>query len=287
MTSLATLTQLVPPPAHPTPTDWNAVETFLQAPLPTDYKQLVDTYGPGSFCDFLHLSTPHRNKEAVDLTGPMPARLRGQLAKDLDSGKHPVPHRPEDLFAIGVTDNGNHLFWITTPEKQPDAWTVTVDEADGHTWHTHDGNLTSFLVALLSGHEHPRSSPTTSSATARSSPPRLRPPPPPRPRPARAVRAPVLPPSGNGPEPRATTYPTADASQPPSSRHGNKPTESGTRITLPYPSPFNARPTSSRRNGREQMLLRLPRPGDGRPHRTRHPDDVCTVLSNAPTRSGK
>ncbi|MGW6563303.1 Lsr2 family DNA-binding protein [Streptomyces hydrogenans] len=155
MTSLATLTQLVPPPARPTPTDWNAVETLLQTPLPTDYKQLVDTYGPGSFCDFLHLSTPHRNKEAVDLTGPMPARLRGQLAKDLDSGKHPVPHRPEDLFAIGVTDNGNHLFWITTPEQQPDAWTVTVDEADGHTWHTHDGNLTSFLVTLLSGHAHP------------------------------------------------------------------------------------------------------------------------------------
>ncbi|GHE28041.1 Lsr2 family DNA-binding protein [Streptomyces hydrogenans] len=155
MTSLATLTQLVPPPARPTPTDWNTVETLLQTPLPTDYKQLVDTYGPGSFCDFLHLSTPHRSKEAVDLTGPMPARLRGQLAKDLDSGKYPVPHRPEDLFAIGVTDNGNHLFWITTPEKQPDAWTVTVDEADGRTWHTHEGNLTSFLVTLLSGHEHP------------------------------------------------------------------------------------------------------------------------------------
>ncbi|MFJ5712761.1 histone-like nucleoid-structuring protein Lsr2 [Streptomyces sp. NPDC093105] len=27
--------------------------------------------------------------------------------------------------------------------------------ADGHAWYTHDGNLTSFLVALLSDAEHP------------------------------------------------------------------------------------------------------------------------------------
>ncbi|MFB7282257.1 hypothetical protein ACFCZV_34700 [Streptomyces hydrogenans] len=48
VTTLATLTQLVPPPARPTATDWNAVETLLQTPLPTDYKHLLDTYGPGS-----------------------------------------------------------------------------------------------------------------------------------------------------------------------------------------------------------------------------------------------
>ncbi|MFD6359677.1 histone-like nucleoid-structuring protein Lsr2 [Streptomyces roseolus] len=155
MTSLAALTRLVPPPASPLATDWNAVETLLQVPLPTDYKQLVDAYGPGSFCDFLHLSTPHRNREAVDLTGPMPARLRGQLLKDRDTGTYPMPHRPEDLFAVGVTDNGNHLFWITTPRAEPDAWPLTVNEAEGRTWYTHDGNLTSFLLALLSGHEHP------------------------------------------------------------------------------------------------------------------------------------
>ncbi|MFJ3099433.1 Lsr2 family DNA-binding protein [Streptomyces hydrogenans] len=155
MTSLETLTHLAPPPASPTPTDWNAVETLLRMPLPADYKQLVDAYGPGSFCDFLHLSTPHRNKEAVDLTGPMPARLRRQLEKDHDNDTHSMPHRPEDLFAIGVTDNGNHLFWITTPRNQPDLWNITVNEADGHTWYTHDGSLTSFLVALLSGNEHP------------------------------------------------------------------------------------------------------------------------------------
>ncbi|MEU3605678.1 histone-like nucleoid-structuring protein Lsr2 [Streptomyces sp. NPDC035033] len=152
MTSLEDLTRLVPPPASPPPTDWNVIESLLQTPLPDDYKQLTDTYGPGVFCDFVHLYHPHGATEWVDLTGPMPARLRRQLVADRDSGTCPVPHDPENLFALAVTDNGNRLFWITTPGEEPDAWRIAVDQADGRAWYTHDGNLTSFLVALLSGH---------------------------------------------------------------------------------------------------------------------------------------
>ncbi|GGR41615.1 Lsr2 family DNA-binding protein [Streptomyces roseolus] len=155
MTSLEDLTRLVPPPASPPPTDWNAVEALLGTRLPDDYKQLADTYGPGAFCDFVRLYHPHGPTEWVDLTGPMPARLRGQLETDRAGGTYPMPHAPEDLFAVGVTDNGNHLFWITTPLEEPDAWRVTVNQADGHAWYTYDGNLTSFLASLLSGHVHP------------------------------------------------------------------------------------------------------------------------------------
>ncbi|MFJ8133948.1 SMI1/KNR4 family protein [Streptomyces hydrogenans] len=223
--SLESLTRLAPPPASPPATDWNAVETLLQMPLPTDYKQLIDTYGPGSFCDFLHLSTPHRNKEAVGLTGPMPARLRRQLVKDHDNGPHSLPHRPEDLFAIGVTDNGNHLFWITTPRNHPDLWNITVNEADGHTWHTRHGSLVSFLVALLSGDERPPVFPSDLLSRGAFFTPTSRPTPAPQPRPARAARSPTPPPSGEGPGPRATTCPTADASPPPSSKPGNSPPE--------------------------------------------------------------
>ncbi|MEU3400829.1 Lsr2 family DNA-binding protein [Streptomyces filamentosus] len=154
MTSLEDLTRLVPPPASPPPTDWNAIETLLGTPLPGDYKQLADTYGPGAFCNFIHLYHPHGPTEWVDLTGPMPARLRRQLVTDRNNDTYPMPHNPEDLFAIGVTDNGNHLFWITTPREEPDAWRITVNQADGHAWYTYDGNLASFLTSLLSGHTH-------------------------------------------------------------------------------------------------------------------------------------
>ncbi|KOX28642.1 hypothetical protein ADL06_13515 [Streptomyces sp. NRRL F-6491] len=119
--------------------------------LPDDYKRLAGAYGPGAFCDFVRVYHPHGPTEWVDLTGPMPARLRRQLLKDRDSGTYSMPHPPENLFAIGVTDNGNHLFWVTDPAADPDAWRLTVNEPDGHDWYTYDGDLTEFLVSALSG----------------------------------------------------------------------------------------------------------------------------------------
>ncbi|MFF5638523.1 histone-like nucleoid-structuring protein Lsr2 [Streptomyces sp. NPDC012825] len=151
MTSIEDLTQLAPPPAGPAPSDWRAVEATLGMTLPHDYKRLADTYGPGAFCDFVRVYHPHGATEWVDLTGPMPARLRRQLLKDRESGTYSMPHPPEDLFAVGVTDNGNHLFWVTDPAADPDSWRLAVNEADGHDWYTHDGNLTEFLVSVLSG----------------------------------------------------------------------------------------------------------------------------------------
>ncbi|MFD1832565.1 histone-like nucleoid-structuring protein Lsr2 [Streptomyces desertarenae] len=80
----------------------------------------------------------------------MPATLRDQLTQDRDQGRFPVPHDPRALLAIGVTDNGNHLFWITTPRTAPDAWRITANQPRGHDWYTFDGTLTDFLTAVLS-----------------------------------------------------------------------------------------------------------------------------------------
>lgn len=150
MTGLDNLTQLCPPPATPPAVDWPAVETTLGLRLPDDYKHLASTYGPGAFCDFLRIYHPHAPTPWANLTGPMPAALRDQFTQDRDQDRFPVPHDPQALFAIGVTDNGNHLFWITTPHNAPDAWRITVNQPRGHDWYTFDGTLTDFLTAVLS-----------------------------------------------------------------------------------------------------------------------------------------
>jgi hypothetical protein len=151
MTGLDDLIRLCPPPATPPAVDWPAVETTLGLRLPGDYKHLASAYGPGAFCDFLRIYHPHAPTPWVNLTGPMPATLRAQLTQDRDQDRFPVPHDPQTLFAIGVTDNGNHLYWITTPQTEPDAWRLTVNEARGHDWYTFDGTLTDFLTAVLGG----------------------------------------------------------------------------------------------------------------------------------------
>ncbi|MFE5592943.1 histone-like nucleoid-structuring protein Lsr2 [Streptomyces sp. NPDC056549] len=153
MTSIDRLTDLCPPPPTALSTNWSSTEQALGMQLPTDYKQIADTYGPGAFCGFLHLYHPYAPTQWTSLTGPMSATIRTQLQHDRDSGTHPVPHDPRHLFAIGVTDNGEYLFWLTEPADAPEKWTIAGTEARGPRWFTYAGGLADFLTAVLSGCE--------------------------------------------------------------------------------------------------------------------------------------
>ncbi|MFF3842521.1 histone-like nucleoid-structuring protein Lsr2 [Streptomyces sp. NPDC001930] len=154
MTALTALTTLCPPPpAAPPAPDWSRIEDELGMNLPQDYKQLVATYGPGQFCGFITLYQPHAPSEWADLTGPMPVRLRSQIEEVRQAARHPwaLPHSLENLFAMGVTGNGDYLFWVTQPAGTPEEWNVAVNEALRAPWFTYIGSLTEFLVTALSG----------------------------------------------------------------------------------------------------------------------------------------
>ncbi|MFD9408905.1 SMI1/KNR4 family protein [Streptomyces sp. NPDC059989] len=140
-----------PPPGSPTPVDWDAVEAALGMRLPADYQRLADAYGPGGYFGYLCVYHPAAVGEFTELTGPMPARIRAHLQRDWDDGRHPVPYDPRHLFAIGVTDNGEYLFWITDSQDAPDTWRIAVNEARGPRWFTYDGTLTEFLAGVRSG----------------------------------------------------------------------------------------------------------------------------------------
>ncbi|MEU2510139.1 SMI1/KNR4 family protein [Streptomyces sp. NPDC007863] len=153
MPPLTALTALCRPPAVVPPApNWPQVEDTLGKALPQDYKELITTYGPGQFCGFITLYQPHAPSEWADLTGPMPACLRGQIEEVQRAARHPwpLPHSPENLFPMGVTGNGGYLFWITQPADTPDEWTIAVNEALRAPWFTYNGSLTAFLVSVLS-----------------------------------------------------------------------------------------------------------------------------------------
>ncbi|MFI1154848.1 histone-like nucleoid-structuring protein Lsr2 [Streptomyces sp. NPDC020817] len=151
MTDLSALTRICPAPLPAMHIAWEHVESALGMALPTDYKQLAEHYGPGAFCNYIHIYHPHGPTKFVNLTGPMPARIRAYLREDFDQGTHSVPYDPEQLFTIGGTDNGEHIFWITGPAQEPDRWRIAVNEARGPQWFTFDGTLADFLTSVLSG----------------------------------------------------------------------------------------------------------------------------------------
>ncbi|MFJ3663008.1 hypothetical protein ACIPPM_21375 [Streptomyces sp. NPDC090119] len=80
-------------------------------------------------------------------------RLRGQIEEVRQTARHrwPLSHPLEKLSAMGVTGNGDYLFWVTQPADTPDEWTVAVNETLRAPWFTYDGSLTEFLVSVLSG----------------------------------------------------------------------------------------------------------------------------------------
>ncbi|MER5522119.1 SMI1/KNR4 family protein [Streptomyces sp. NPDC002763] len=148
------LLRLVPPQPSTDATvdavDWEEVEDELGISLPDDYKWLSERYGPGGFDNFMTILHPRSEfwptrlvdaaERAAELLEQMPESLRKK-----------VPYRIDHLLAVGKTDNGDTIYWVTDPETRPNEWTVTANGARNTKWPHFDGGLVEFLAAVLSG----------------------------------------------------------------------------------------------------------------------------------------
>lgn len=153
MNNLTKLKQICPPPTSPAPApveDWESIEQRLGIKLPEDYKQLVEEYGLGSFNDFIYLYQPNARLDTIDIE-KMSKVVRTALKESRMRGRYPVPYDPDLLQLAGVTDNGEYLFWVVEPEASPSSWKIAVNEARGDRWFMFDGDLTSFLLNVITG----------------------------------------------------------------------------------------------------------------------------------------
>ncbi|MCZ4123102.1 SMI1/KNR4 family protein [Streptomyces sp. H39-S7] len=151
--SIENLTSVCPPPEDPPRIrpDWNQVEGDLGFRLPADYRQLIETYGPGSFDGFLHVFQPASPHRPLDLAHQIDTSVAA-LRTLRDDFSEEVPFRleqPYEILTFAVTDNGDQCYWLRTGDD-PDQWTVLVNEARGPEWFPFDGNATAFLAATLS-----------------------------------------------------------------------------------------------------------------------------------------
>jgi hypothetical protein len=137
VSALDELTELVPPPDDPPPPpEWGQ-------PLPSDYRALVERYGPGTIAGLAILTPGHPNRY-VDLD-----RQTGEQRATLKEGDIAPAYEPDALIPWGIDESGNVVWWLTTGE--PDAWPVIANEARGDEWQRFDGGAVAFLVALLDG----------------------------------------------------------------------------------------------------------------------------------------
>jgi hypothetical protein len=115
--------QIAVPPVKPretgTPKNWEKIEKRLGLRLPQDYKTLIDTFGTGSFDDFIIVYNPFAQNEYLNLfyaldtlhQAEQQARLLGDSAWTVVQPFDLYP-APEGLLPWGCTTNlGDTFFW--------------------------------------------------------------------------------------------------------------------------------------------------------------------------------
>ncbi|KPC78366.1 SMI1/KNR4 family protein [Streptomyces sp. NRRL S-4] len=144
------LTELVAP-GPPRFRDWPAAERELGTTLPTDYRQLVETYGGGIFDETLWLLDPACPDDDYHLLAQ--AVRRAEILERLWE----FEARPVQLEEPGtkvlpwayIEGTGAMLYWLVKPEQEPDEWTVMFNEGRGPLWEHHHAHCASFLLAVL------------------------------------------------------------------------------------------------------------------------------------------
>ncbi|MFE4638688.1 hypothetical protein ACFRJ1_35670 [Streptomyces sp. NPDC056773] len=125
-------------PPGPVPVDWPAVEAWLGLPLPADYKQLADTWGPVVFGSRIMVPTPaaqtaNEDEESFDY-GLWLREEHREIRIDAralpEDGRPAVHPAAGGLLAWGVTPDGDTLLWDTSASPDPDRWTVVVAHQD-------------------------------------------------------------------------------------------------------------------------------------------------------------
>ncbi|MEU2874917.1 SMI1/KNR4 family protein [Streptomyces sp. NPDC007070] len=150
---LTRLVELLTPPQNTScAPDWTAAEAALRIALPTDYKELIETYGAGFIDDYLLLLEPDCPNNVYDL---LEASAEREKAND---SLWQYEDKPEEMGTAGnrlicwaTTDNGEYLYWLVRADDDPDSRTVMINSASGEDWERYDMTVTCFLAAALAG----------------------------------------------------------------------------------------------------------------------------------------
>lgn len=147
------LTEIVTPPQSAgIEVDWEEVARAVGTPVPADYVELIERYGGGRFDEYLWLLEPDA-RSYYDLTEKIDDR-EGDLEDLWDGGEAKPPQLEVPgarAIAWASTDNGEYLYWLAEEGREPEEWTVLVNEARGERWEHFEMGCAEFLFSSLTG----------------------------------------------------------------------------------------------------------------------------------------
>ena len=143
---MAALRELVgAPPAGVPAVDWADVHARLGLQLPADYREFIDTYGPGTLGD-VRIMAPGQPPE-MDLFALLARKYTQVHEVNRDDGVYP-PFYPETGGTVCWGETAGWTCAWLPGAADPDRWAAAVVGADATLWDTHFGVGISFSTML-------------------------------------------------------------------------------------------------------------------------------------------
>jgi hypothetical protein len=128
--------------------DWPTVEAELGLPLPADYKELVEYFGPGAFDEFVTFNVPGITAKHYDLVAQV--RSFGRHSENSVFAPRVLQPAAGGLVLWGGTTSGDLFFWDPRGED-PNAWPVLAWDVEDGDYFTFEGGAVEFLLRFFDG----------------------------------------------------------------------------------------------------------------------------------------
>ena len=140
------LTRLIPPPSGVTKPNWSKAESHLGTRLPSEFKQIVDLYGLGSFGEVMTLFCPETELSHMNLLNQFDSHQTDIVSFRWVLNRPIYPDKG-GLLPFGTSENWEMFYWLT--EGEPDTWPILINEQRGPEINRFDMSLSQLMVANL------------------------------------------------------------------------------------------------------------------------------------------
>ncbi|MBD2794978.1 SMI1/KNR4 family protein [Xenorhabdus sp. 18] len=152
--SIESLNNILPLPIHPNENGQNRKWPLIDErhAFPKDYIDFITQYGTGRIADFITIFNPFSEDDDLNFF-----RQKEWIIEDFNSLVESDPDyypfilypKKDGLLPIGVTDNGDYIFWVTSSDDC-ELWKVAIIAARAPEVEYRQENFTDFLEGVLS-----------------------------------------------------------------------------------------------------------------------------------------
>ncbi|GKX52713.1 SMI1/KNR4 family protein [Budvicia aquatica] len=131
--------------------DWPCIDNSVK--FPDDYIEFIHNYGTGRIANFLVIFNPFAGNDEVNFFKQKDLILEDlKLLKEEDPDYYRYKLYPvsEGILPIGVTDNGDYIFWVMSDIKDSNRWNTAIIASRSPDIEFFNESVTSLIEGLLS-----------------------------------------------------------------------------------------------------------------------------------------